>query len=102
MGIREEFRERIVADPAPWIRAERRENPFDLGSGGGQMRTRRFTDEQIIGIIGEYEAGAELAELCRRHNVSRTTLYEWRARYGAMAASDAKRLKALGEENRPG
>ena len=64
------------------------------------MRASRFSDEQIIGIIREYEAGAKLAELCRRHNVSQTTFYKWRAKYGGMAVSDAKRLKALEEENR--
>ena len=65
------------------------------------MRTSRFTEEQIIGIIREYEAGAKLAELCRRHNVSQTTFYKWRARYGGMTAvSDAERLKALEAENR--
>ena len=63
------------------------------------MRTSRFTDEQIIGIVREYEAGAKLTELCRRHNVSPTTFYKWRAKYGGMAVSDAKRLKALEEEN---
>jgi putative transposase len=64
------------------------------------MRTSRFTEEQIIGIVREYEAGVKLAELCRRHNVSPTTFYKWRAKYGGMAVSDAKRLKALEEENR--
>jgi putative transposase len=64
------------------------------------MRTSRFTDEQIIGIVREYEAGAELTELCRRHNVSPTTFSKWRAKYGGMAVSDAKRLRALEEENR--
>ena len=64
------------------------------------MGTSRFTDEQIIGIVREYEAGAKLAELCRRHNVSPTTFYKWRAKYGGMAVSDAKRLKALEDENR--
>ena len=64
------------------------------------MRESRFTAEQIIGIIRGYEAGAKLAELCRRHNVSRTTFDKWRARYGGMTVSDAKRLKALEEENR--
>ncbi len=63
------------------------------------MRTSRFTDEQIIGIVKEYEAGAKLAELCRRHGVSPATFYKWRAKYGGMAVSDAKRLKALEEEN---
>ena len=64
------------------------------------MRTSRFTEEQIIGIIREYGARAQLAELCRRHNISQTTFYKWRAKYGGMTASDAKRLKALEEENR--
>jgi putative transposase len=64
------------------------------------MRTSRFTDEQIIGIVREYEAGAKLAELCRRHGISPTTFYQWRAKYGGMAVSDAKRLRALAEENR--
>ena len=64
------------------------------------MRTSRFTDEQIIGIVREYEAGSKLAELCRRHGISSATFYKWRAKYGGMAVSDAKRLKALEEENR--
>ena len=64
------------------------------------MRTSRFTDGRIIGIVRGYEAGAKLAEPCRRHGVSTATLYEWRAKYGGMAVSDAWRLKALEEENR--
>ena len=64
------------------------------------MRTSRFTDEQIIGVVKEYEAGAKLTELCRRHDVSPTTFYKWRTKYGGMAVSDAKRLRALEEENR--
>jgi putative transposase len=64
------------------------------------MRTSRFTDEQIIGIVREYEAGAKLAELCCRHNISPTTIYKWRAKYGGMSVSEAKRLRALEEENR--
>ena len=63
------------------------------------MRTSRFTDEQIIGIVREYEAGAKLAELCRRHGISPTTFYKWRTKYGGMDVSDAKRLKALQDEN---
>ena len=64
------------------------------------MRTSRFTDEQIIGIVKEYEAGAKLTERCRRHGVSPASFYKWRAKYGGMAVSDAKRLRALEEENR--
>ncbi len=64
------------------------------------MRTSRFTDEQIIDIVREYEAGAKVAELCRRHGISPATFDKWRAKYGGMAVSDAKRLRALEEENR--
>ena len=67
------------------------------------MRTSRFTDEQIIGIVREYEAGAKLTELCRRYNVSPTTFYKWRAKYGGMAVSEVplQRLRAGGDRVEP-
>jgi putative transposase len=64
------------------------------------MKRKRFTEEQIIGIPRLHAAGAKPAELCRQHAISETTLYNWKARYGGMQVSDAKRLKNLEEENR--
>ena len=63
------------------------------------MKRSKFTEEQIIGILREQEAGAKTAELCRRHGVSSATFYAWKAKFGGMDVSDAKRLKALEEEN---
>lgn len=63
------------------------------------MKRSRFTDDQIIGILKEHDAGLSAAELCRQHGISDATFYKWRAKYGGMDVSDAKRLKALQEEN---
>ena len=63
------------------------------------MKRSKFTEEQIIGILREQEAGAKTADLCRRHGISSATFYAWKAKFGGMDVSDAKRLKALEEEN---
>lgn len=63
------------------------------------MKRSRFSDEQIIGILNEHQAGLGAKELCRKHGVSDATLYKWRSKYGGMEVSDAKKLKALEAEN---
>ena len=63
------------------------------------MKRSRSTEEQIIGILREQEAEAKAADLCRKYGMSEATLYNWKAKYGGMEVSDAKRLKALEDEN---
>ena len=63
------------------------------------MKRARFTEEQIIGVLKEHEAGAKTADLARKHGVSEATLYNWKAKYGGMDVSEAKRLKQLEDEN---
>jgi putative transposase len=63
------------------------------------MKRSRFSEEQIIAILREHEGGARTAEVCRKHGVSEATFYKWKARYGGLKISDARRLKALEGEN---
>lgn len=63
------------------------------------MKRSRFTEEQIIGILKEHQAGLSATELCRKHGISDATFYNWRSKYGGMEVSEAKRLKQLEDEN---
>ena len=63
------------------------------------MRKSRFSEEQIISILREQEAGHPTVDVCRKHGISAGTFYKWKAKYGGMDVSDAKRLKALEDEN---
>ena len=63
------------------------------------MKRKQFSEEQIIGILKEAEAGAVVTELCRKHGVSSPTFYKWKAKFGGLDVSEARKLKALEEEN---
>ena len=64
------------------------------------MRKGRFSEEQIITVLKEHQAGIQVVELCRKHGISDATFYTWRTKYGGMAVSDARKLRALEDENR--
>ena len=64
------------------------------------MRRSRFSEEQIIGVLKEGDAGVATGELCRRHGISPATFYKWKARYGGLDVSEARRLRLLEDENR--
>jgi putative transposase len=68
--------------------------------GEDRMRKLRFKEEQIIAILRAAEAGQKLTDLCRKHGISEQTFYRWRAKYGGMDVSDARKLRALEDENR--
>ena len=63
------------------------------------MKRKRFTEEQIIGVLREHELGAKTADLCRKHGISEASFYNWKAKYGGLEVSEAKRLKGLESEN---
>jgi putative transposase len=63
------------------------------------MKRSRFSEEQIIGILKEHEAGVSVADLCRKHGVSDASIYKWKAKFGGLEVSEAKRLKTLEDEN---
>jgi putative transposase len=64
------------------------------------MKASRFSEEQIIGILREQEAGSKTVDVCRKHGISGATFYKWKAKYGGLDVSDARRLKTLEDENR--
>ena len=67
--------------------------------GDGRMKRSRYTEDQIIGILKEQEAGVPVAELCRKHGMSDATFYNWKSKYGGLEVSEARRLRSLEAEN---
>jgi putative transposase len=63
------------------------------------MKRKRFSEEQIIGVLKEHELGAKTADLCRKHGISEATFYNWKSKFGGMDVSEARRLKAIESEN---
>jgi putative transposase len=73
--------------------------PTILTQGGPEMKRKNYTDEQIIRILKEHEAGAKVPDLSRRHGVSEQSIYRWKSKFGGMEVSEAKRLRELEAEN---
>jgi putative transposase len=67
--------------------------------GGPEMKRKKFSEEQIIKILKEHEAGSTIVDLARRHGIAENTIYRWKAKYGGLEVSEAKRLKTLEHEN---
>src|SRR5688500_6298340 len=84
------------SDLLPWLVRRRGRVCFNLGA---DMKRKRFSEEQIIGILKESEAGAKTKELCRKHGISDATFYNWKAKYAGMTVSEARRLRELEHEN---
>ena len=63
------------------------------------MKRKRFSEEQIIGVLKEHESGGKTADLCRKHGISEATFYNWKSKYGGLEVSEAKRLRVLESEN---
>jgi putative transposase len=63
------------------------------------MKRKRFSEEQIIGVLKEHEAGVKTADLCRKHGISEATFYNWKSKYGGLEVSEARRLRSLESEN---
>lgn len=89
-----------MQDHSPRDLAPQAESKFVLAHDKDQnMKRNRFSEEQIIGILKEHEAGVSVADLCRKHGVSDASIYKWKAKFGDMEVSEAKWLKALEDEN---
>ena len=73
--------------------------PIILTEGGPKMKRKRYSEEKIISILKEHEAGASVPDIARRHGIAENTIYRWKSKYGGMEVSEAKRLRELEQEN---